>query len=80
MEFKHIVGFCDNKSAVAWKYIGRISTSNPSARLLLFLEPRQREGKASSLTLMSIAGKEKAMLDMPSWAFKDGKFAEAQKI
>ena len=28
---------------------------------------------------MNIAVKEKSMADIPSWAFKDGNFAEAQK-
>ena len=78
-KLKHVGSFCDNKSAVEWKYRGSISTSISAARLLRLLSLRQQERKALSLTPMRIAGKENAMADIPSRAFKDGQFSEAQK-
>ena len=80
MRFKRIESFCDNKPAVAWKYIGSTSTPILMARLIKFFAPRQLERKVSSLTPMSIARKENAIADITSQEFKDEKCTEAHKI
>ena len=75
--FKHIGMFCDNTSSVAWAHRGSTSTSLPAARLLRFLALRQRARQASSLLPLHIAGEDNQMADIPSRAFKNGKFFEA---
>ena len=77
--FCHIGMFCDNTSAVAWTKKMRTSKSIPAARLLRFLALRQCTRQTSSLLPLYIVGKDKEMADVPSRAFNDGKFAEAQQ-
>ena len=76
--YKHIGSFCDNTSAVSWTYKGSTSTSIAAARLLRLLFIRQRVRQASALVPISIAGKDNAMADIPSRAFKNGEFFHAQ--
>ena len=42
MKFKHIGRFCDNISAVAYKYKGTTIPSIPAARILQLLAPQKR--------------------------------------
>jgi hypothetical protein len=79
LTFKHVGMFCDNTSAVAWAYKGSTSTSIAAARLLRLLSIRQRVRQASSLIPMNIAGKDNAMADIPSRAFKNGEFFHAKE-
>ena len=77
--FKHIGMFCDNTSAVSWAFKGSTATSIPAGRLLRLLFIRQRVRKASSLVPLHIAGKDNAMADIPSRAFKTGEFFHAKQ-
>ena len=79
LRFKHIGSFCDNTSAVAWSLKGHTSTSIVAGRLLRFLALRQRIRQTSSLLPMNIAGKDNAMADIPSRAFKNGDYFHAQQ-
>ena len=79
LRYKHIGSFCDNTSAVAWSLKGHTATSMVAGRLLRFLAIRQRVRQTSSLLPMNIAGKENDMADIPSRAFKQGEYFEANQ-
>ena len=76
--YKHIRLFCDNTLAVSWAYKGHTTTSLVAGRLLRLLAIRQRTGQTSSLMPMNIAGKDNAMADILSRAFKSGEFFHAK--
>lgn len=74
LEYSHIGMFCDNTSATSWASKGHSTKSIPAARLLRFLNLRQRTRKVSSLTTVHIAGVDNEMADICSRAFREGKF------
>ena len=78
LTYKHVGMFCDNTSAVSWAFKGSTATSLVAARLLRFMFLRQRARQASSLVPLHIAGKDNAMADIPSRAFKTGEYFHAQ--
>ena len=77
LRYKHVGMFCDNTSAVSWAYRGSTSTSTVAGRLLRFLALRQRKRQVSSLAPLHVAGDDNAMADIPSRAFKSGKYFAA---
>ena len=74
LNYKHIGSFCDNTSAVAWAHKGHTTTSIPAARLLRFLNLRQRYCRTSSLLPVHIAGENNEMADICSRTFKSESF------
>ena len=77
LQYKHLVTYCDNMSAVAWAYKMRTSKSATAGRLLRLLGMRIHAAKASSITPIHVAGVDNTMADIVSRAFKDGKFFHA---
>ena len=74
---KHIATYCNNISAVSWAYKLRASTSPMAGRLLHLLGIRTHASQASSLTPLSIPGKDNEMADISSRAFREGKYFHA---
>ena len=77
LTYKHVGLFCDNTSAVSWTHRGSTSTSTVAGRLLRFLALRQRKRQVSSLAPLHVAGEDNTMADIPSRAFKEGKYFKA---
>ena len=74
LQYKHIVTYCDNMSAVAWAYKLRTSKNVMAGRLLRLLGMRIHAAKASNVVPIHVAGEQNIMADIVSRAFKTGKF------
>jgi len=78
LTYKHIGLFCDNTLAVSWAYKRHTTTLLVAGRLLRLLAIHQHTRQKSLLMPMNIAGKDNAMADIPSRAFKSSEFFHAK--